>query len=285
MELDWTSSLGGWTLVGSRSSRGSIGQLRVPIPHHQKSEPFSSAYHTPTASPNNRSSSLYSSHSGIRHHHGTSTTPTMAFPPMTHPCAPYPTPMHSARLSTRWSRHSQLSNEDWREGGMGTPLVRDLPLPPDELTTDFGLGAAPAPAPRKSFRQSIRNSWRSSILGGGSGSRNHRWSILNATSSSPPSSIPLTTMGGETAARPTPVLRKRKRWSNAIGSSTTTFVGNVRSSWGASLHTPSTAYSEAQMAQEPEGNGGRQKGRKRQRFLYGMAMSFGGLGAAGRVVA
>lgn len=29
----------------------------------------------------------------------------------------------------------------------------------------------------------------------------------------------------------------------------------------------------------------RQKGRKRQRFLYGMAMSFGGLGAAGRVVA
>lgn len=210
---------------------------------------------------------------------------------MTHPCAAYPTPMHSARLSTRWSRHSQLSNEDWREGGMGTPLVRDLPLPPDELTTDFGLGATPAPsppAPRKSFRQSIRNSWRSSIIGGGGGSssRHHRWSILNASSPSPspPSSIPLTTMG-ETA-RPTPVLRKRKRWSNAIGSSTTTFVGNVRSSWGASLHAPSTAYSEAQMAaqQEPEGNG-RQKGRKRQRFLYGMAMSFGGLGAAGRVVA
>ncbi|KAI4227245.1 MAG: hypothetical protein L6R36_002565 [Xanthoria steineri] len=208
---------------------------------------------------------------------------------MTHPCAAYPTPMHSARLSTRWSRHSQLSNEDWREGGMGTPLVRDLPLPPDELTTDFGLGATPAPAPRKSFRQSIRNSWRSSIIGGGSSSRHHRWSILNATSSSsspPPSSIPLTTMG-ETAARPTPVLRKRKRWSNAIGSSTTTFVGNVRSSWGASLHAPSTAYSEGQMAaqlEEPEIHR-RQKGRKRQRFLYGMAMSFGGLGAAGRVVA
>lgn len=32
MELDWTSSLGGWSLVGSRSSRGSIGQSENPHP-------------------------------------------------------------------------------------------------------------------------------------------------------------------------------------------------------------------------------------------------------------
>lgn len=187
--------------------------------------------------------------------------------------------MHSARLSTRWSRHSQLSNEDWREGGMGTPLVRDFPLPPTTLTNDFGFDTAPAPpSSRKSFRRSIRNSWRSSIMGGGSTPR-HRWSILSASSpapsSIPPPAIPET--------QPTPVLRKRKRWSNAIGSTTTTFVGNVRSSWGGSFHAPSSAFSETEMA-APEVEVKRQKGRKRGRFLYGMAMSFGGLGAAGRVV-
>ncbi|KAL8671116.1 MAG: hypothetical protein Q9168_004370, partial [Polycauliona sp. 1 TL-2023] len=182
----------------------------------------------------------------------------MAYPPITHGCSAYPTPMHSARFSNRWSRHSQLSNEDWREGGMGTPLVRpddfDLPLPPTTLDNDFSTALPPSPTSRKSFRQSVRNSWRSSFMGSGrgGGSSKHRWSILSASSPSP-SSIPLdpypssSADAAPTPAQPTPMLRKRKRWSNAIGSTTTTFVGNIGSSWGSSLAPSSSGgYEEAE---------------------------------------
>ncbi|KAL8787684.1 MAG: hypothetical protein Q9213_002115 [Squamulea squamosa] len=201
----------------------------------------------------------------------------MAFPPITHASVAYPTPMHSARISTRWSRHSRLSNEDWREGGMGTPLVRDLPLPPTTIDAALGTSAPPPPPSRRSFRASIRNSWRSSIRSGGT---RHRWSIL---SSSSPSASPANLSDDIVEAQAPPVLRKRKRWSNAIGSTTTHFVGNVRSSWGDFNNTPSSTFSETEMNPE-EVTVKRQRRSKTNRFLYGMAMSFGGLGAAGRVV-
>ena len=211
----------------------------------------------------------------------------MAYPPITHAHAAYPNPRHSARLSTRWSRYSQLSNEDWREGGMGEPLVRSddfpLPLPPTTLDNAFDTSPSytPTPTPRRSIRQSIRNSWRSSIMssGGGDGMGKHRWSILGSSHSSSPSSTPYQTPPIAEATQPTPTIRTRKRWSNAIGSTTATFVGNVGSNWGS--FAPSSSDNEEMEVQEVEQR--RKKGGKRGRFLYGMAMSFGGFGAAGRV--
>ncbi|KAL8995554.1 MAG: hypothetical protein Q9169_004727 [Polycauliona sp. 2 TL-2023] len=219
-------------------------------------------------------------------HYPPNRTVTMAYPPMTHPCAAYPSPMHSARLSTRWSRHSQLSNEDWREGGMGTPLIHttDLPLPPTTLGNDFDTipTAVPPPTPRKGFRQSIRNSWRSSFIGGGGGGggfQKHRWSILSTSSTSP---IPSQSHADDaTPAQPTPILRKRKRWSNAIGSTTATFVGSIGSNRG-SFASSSADGEEVEVVAEVEVT--RKRAGKRERFLYGMAMSFGGLGASGRVI-
>ncbi|KAL8765942.1 MAG: hypothetical protein Q9209_007139 [Squamulea sp. 1 TL-2023] len=202
----------------------------------------------------------------------------MAFPPITHASAAYPNPMHSARLSTRWSRHSRLSNEDWCEGGMGTPLVHELPLPPTTVDTPLGISNSSPPPSCRSFRASIRNSWRSSFRGSGSP---HRWSILSSSSPSPfPANLPNNMVEAETHAPP--MLRKRKRWSNAIGSTTTHFVGNVRSSWG-DFNTPSSTFSQTEVSPE-EITVKRHRGSKRKRFLYGIAMSFGGLGAAGRVV-
>ncbi len=194
----------------------------------------------------------------------------MAYPPITHSCSAYPTPMHSARISTRWGRHSRLSNEDWREGGMGTPLVHDFPFLQTTVNTGFET-AAFRPPPKRSFRASVRNSWRSSMT-----SSRHRWSILSASTPPPAHGF------DDVNEAPPPLLRKRKRWSNAIGSTTTTIVGTVRSSWS-SFNTPNSTFSESESAGEEVTNV-RQKGRKRKRFLYGMAMSFGGLGAAGRVV-
>ncbi|KAL8708704.1 MAG: hypothetical protein Q9220_006429 [cf. Caloplaca sp. 1 TL-2023] len=84
-----------------------------------------------------------------------------------------------------------------------------------------------------------------------------------------------------TATQPRLVTRRRKRWSNSIGSRTSTVLGSVRSSIVSSFR------SSGERELERDGGDGvpqKVKGRRRMtRVLRGVAMSFGGLGR-GRIV-
>ncbi|KAL8734584.1 MAG: hypothetical protein Q9166_001484 [cf. Caloplaca sp. 2 TL-2023] len=210
----------------------------------------------------------------------------MAFPPITHPCSPYPSPYLSSTASfsrprsKRWSRYSQLSDiDEWH--GEAIPLVPLSPSSPSNAISSGVEAMGSLPQSRKTrASHSDRSSWAS--LGG------HRWSILSASRAS--------TEDDDEAYQPRTQIRtqirKRKRWSNSIGSATLSFVGSVRSSW-TSFNSHSSSTSSVSVGRDGERDVdddqlGRQRGtgrkeRRLSRVLRGVAMSFGGLAAGGRV--
>lgn len=118
--------------VDNTASSTQVWNITIPRSYTVQSSPLKEAPYLTSNSlpsvPNNR----FHSPSILYQNPPSSLHPKMAFPPITHPHTAYPNPRHSARLSTRWSRYSQLTNEDWREGGMGEPLVH-----PDDLSFHF----------------------------------------------------------------------------------------------------------------------------------------------------
>lgn len=210
-------------------------------------------------------------------------------PPLYHPCSPVPPPLQlpaSRPGSRHWHRYSTLSEEDWQDGGMAIPLV--------------SLSTLPAPPPRESIAgpdftalhsRSSRVKRRSGIMSTGAdfsnlnlSSRQHRWSILSATTDMEDPRL----NGGDTLTDlPRYQTRKRKRWSNSIGSATTTVVGAMResvASIGSEMAAPVPVSPIERDQQEcPAGPGKRREGKRRRlgRVLKGLAASFRGLGAGG----
>ncbi|KAI4188467.1 MAG: hypothetical protein LQ346_005300 [Caloplaca aetnensis] len=205
-------------------------------------------------------------------------------PPLYHPCSPVPPSLQlsaSRPGSRHWHRYSTLSEEDWQDGGMAIPLV--------------SLSTLPAPPPRESIAgpdftalhsRSSRVKRRSGVMSTGAdfnnlSSRQHRWSILSATADLEDPRL----NGGDTLTDlPRYQTRKRKRWSNSIGSATTTVVGAMRESVvsiSSEMAGPAPVSPIERDQQECPGKRREGKRRRLGRVLKGLAASFRGLGAGG----
>ncbi|KAL9011410.1 MAG: hypothetical protein Q9173_003747, partial [Seirophora scorigena] len=192
------------------------------------------------------------------------------FVPFTHPCSPLPPPITCSRPnSTHWarvSRYSTLPEEDWQEGGMAIPLVpvstaAAYPLPPSTTSTANPTFSNPRARTR-----------RSGVMSAGPdfGSARKRWSRrsvafeLDGATLSGADAPTAAAAAAAAAERPFYETRKRKRWSNSIGSATTTVVGAVResiASMGAETVPERRPASCIERDQEPAARTG-----KRRRF-------------------
>ncbi|KAL8779458.1 MAG: hypothetical protein Q9194_001436 [Teloschistes cf. exilis] len=200
-------------------------------------------------------------------------------PPITHPCAPLPSPATSPTSPfyrpsmKRWSRSStyqriiERDEDDWCNGGMGIPLI----------ALDSGLGSS-------------TNETATHITpprtGTGSSNRRSRWSIFSVGSlhgsrgaGSDPFADPVGDMGavGSGAVQ----TRKRKRWSNSIGSATTTVVGGVRNSIARFTSDESAGSSDAAVCRGLYGDGveeerAQRRKRRIKRLMRGAVESFAG---------
>ncbi|KAI4125021.1 MAG: hypothetical protein LQ338_004511 [Usnochroma carphineum] len=171
-----------------------------------------------------------------------------------------------------------LAEEDWQlDGGMAIPLVPvsvSSTRPPSIPGPDFtALSSSPRAAGRRSGVMSTTGAELYPL-----GTR-RRWSRLSDFGDSD-------VVGDVDAAgggRPRYQTRKRKRWSNSIGSTTTTIIGAVRESVMSIGNAPAAAPVSA-VLEEDQGSFGRPREGKRTRFgrvLRGLAASFRGLGAGG----
>ncbi|KAL8762098.1 MAG: hypothetical protein Q9184_001843 [Pyrenodesmia sp. 2 TL-2023] len=205
-------------------------------------------------------------------------------PPLCHPCSPVPPSLQlsaSRPGSRHWHRYSTLSEEDWQDGGMAIPLVplSTLPAPPRDSIAGPDFTA---------LHSRPRVTRRSGIMSTGAdfnnlSSRQHRWSILSATADM--GDPRLSNGDGDTLPDlPRYQTRKRKRWSNSIGSATTTVVGVVRESVvSMSSEMAAAAPISPIERDQQECPDKRREGKRRRlgRVLRGLAASFRGLGAGG----
>ncbi|KAI4248364.1 MAG: hypothetical protein LQ352_005925, partial [Teloschistes flavicans] len=200
-------------------------------------------------------------------------------PPMTHPCSPLPLPPtsptspHYRPSLKRWSRSStyqkilERDEDDWCNGGMGVPLI----------AVDSGLGS--------SINEKVAQVTRPQT-GTGSSKRRSRWSILsigsmngNGGAANDPFVDPVANVGavGNDAAQ----TRKRKRWSNSVGSATTTVVGGVRSSIARftgyeSAGSGNIGVSQSRFGDSDEEDRVQRRKRRIKRVMRGAMQSFAG---------
>ncbi|KAL8734247.1 MAG: hypothetical protein Q9181_003276 [Wetmoreana brouardii] len=185
--------------------------------------------------------------------------PSLPPPPLTHPCSPLsshpPSPVAIGHpFSNRWSRRSgyfqlfsALEEDDgWWDGAMGTPLVGVGPkLTADVDHEDATIG--------RSMYERIRTT------GGQT-----RWSRFSEQGLNDG-------LFADTAAVPqSPQICKRKRWSNSIGSATSSVMGNVRNSLSRFNTVP--VMSEADK-EDDERNPGKGKRRRLSRVLREVSKS------------
>ncbi|KAL8662142.1 MAG: hypothetical protein Q9202_004965 [Teloschistes flavicans] len=198
---------------------------------------------------------------------------------MTHPCSPLPLPPtspsspHYRPSLKRWSRSStyqkilERDEDDWCNGGMGVPLI----------AVDSGLGS--------SINEKVAQVTRPQT-GTGSSKRRSRWSILsigsmngNGGAANDPFVDPVANVGavGNDAAQ----TRKRKRWSNSVGSATTTVVGGVRSSIARftgyeSAGSGNIGVSQSRFGDSDEEDRVQRRKRRIKRVMRGAMQSFAG---------
>ncbi|KAI4286727.1 MAG: hypothetical protein L6R35_004020, partial [Caloplaca aegaea] len=164
--------------------------------------------------------------------------PTMTIPfnvPFTHPCSPLPPPLTTSRPnSAHWgriSRYSAVPEEDWEEGGAAIPLV---PV----STPAFPSAPPPRPRPASTvnpaFTYPRARTRRSGIMSTGADfgpAAHNRWSRRSVAFDLDGATLNGVDLAAAADQRPLRYeTRKRKRWSNSIGSATTTVVGAVRES-------------------------------------------------------
>ncbi|KAL9585997.1 MAG: hypothetical protein Q9212_001184 [Teloschistes hypoglaucus] len=200
-------------------------------------------------------------------------------PPLTHPCSPLSSPTISPTSplyrpsNKRWSRSStyqtipERDEDDWCDGDMGIPLV----------ALDSGHGSSINETTTRVTPPHTRTE---------SSNRRSRWSIFSVGSSHGSGAVgndPFADPGaGVNAAGSGGVqTRKRKRWSNSVGSATTTVVGGVRSSIArlTKFESASSGGTDAHPSRyEDGGEEERAQRRKRRfkRFMRGALESFAG---------
>ncbi|KAI4199881.1 MAG: hypothetical protein LQ350_004329 [Teloschistes chrysophthalmus] len=205
---------------------------------------------------------------------------TFPLPPLTHPCSPLPSPTTSPtspfyRPSTkRWSRSStyqkipESDEDDWCNRGIGIPLI----------AIDSGIGSS---------INDIATHITPPRTGTGSTNRRSRWSIFSVGSvhgSGSASSDPFVAGGAGVGAVGNGGVqtRKRKRWSNSIGSATTTVVGGVRSSIAKFTSYESTGSGGSGVRESRYEDGGEEEDRaqrrkrRMKRLMRGALESFAG---------
>ncbi|KAL8938874.1 MAG: hypothetical protein Q9216_003657 [Gyalolechia sp. 2 TL-2023] len=225
----------------------------------------------------------------------------LPFTPLSHPCSALPPALPTEtfqRGSKRWSRnnrYSLLSGEDWEEGGMAIPLVQ-LPSTIPQRASVAGpdmtyTRASSTYARSRARRRSGIVSTTGADLDYAAAGSTQRWS---RTSDIFDFNNRRTVMGGGMEEqggnnRPRVQQRKRKRWSNSIGSTTATVFENVRSSVVSTgngignTHRVSVLPSHVERDEAEITGPERRPGKRRRltRVLKGLAASFRGLGAGG----
>ncbi|KAL8931156.1 MAG: hypothetical protein Q9211_007189, partial [Gyalolechia sp. 1 TL-2023] len=183
---------------------------------------------------------------------------------------------------------------DWEEGGMAIPLVQ-LPSALPQRASIAGPDMTYTRPSSAYNRTRVRR--RSGIMSTAgadldfAAGNNQRWSRASDAFDFNRRTVLGGGMDGDGGNRPRVQQRKRKRWSNSIGSTTATVFENVRSSvvstGNGTWHTHRVSVLPRHIERDEEEITGpeRRPGKRRRltRVLRGLAASFRGLGAGGSV--